>query len=249
MKCIVINLARATGRRQAMIEQLQILDMEFEILTAKDWRELTEQDYASVDSATRERQGRTTLTSGMVACAISHRWAFEGLLSGNGDMAAIVEDDVTVSPDFKQLLDTVENSGIDFDVIFLHRSKWGNAFLPLERIGNFRLGLIKYSDWGTAGYIITRNAVERYLERVPKIVHQIDHSLYAYWDHGLNIFSLDPPVVFHGNQSGDHSFLQETRTPRYRRSIASLVKRFRTELVEGFKRRRIYQERARRSLD
>ena len=131
MKCIVINLTRATARRQAIAEQLRTLDVEFEVLTATDWQELTEHDFASVDSATRERQGRATPTSGMIACAISHRRAFEGLLSGDGDMAAIVEDDVTVSPDFKQFIEAVENADIDFDVVFLHRSKSEDTFLPL----------------------------------------------------------------------------------------------------------------------
>ena len=245
MRCIVINLARAAARRQAITEQLRALDMEFEILNAKDWQELTEHDYASVDAVARERQGRRALSSGMIACAISHRWAFEELLSGEADMAVIVEDDVTLSLDFKQFLGVVENTGVDFDVIFLHRNKPENTFLPVERIGKRRLGLVKYSDWGAMGYIITRNAVQRYFERVPKIVHQIDHSLYAYWEHGLKIFSLDSPVVHHGNQSGSHSYRQEIRTVRRYRPVTELAKRLRTELREGFRERRIFKERIR----
>ena len=97
MRCIEINLARATARRQAIAEQLRALDMEVEILNAEDWQELTEQDYASVDTVARERQGRRALSSGMIAGAISHRRAFEGLLSGEADLAVTVEDDVTLS--------------------------------------------------------------------------------------------------------------------------------------------------------
>ena len=58
MRCIVISLARAMARRRTMIDQLQFLDIEFEILSAKDWQQLTEQDYALVDTETREQQGR-----------------------------------------------------------------------------------------------------------------------------------------------------------------------------------------------
>ena len=164
MRCIVINLARAAARRQAITEQLRALDMEFEILNAKDWQELTEHDYASVDAVARERQGRRALSSGMIACAISHRWAFEELLSGEADMAVIVEDDVTLSPDFKQFLGVVENTGVDFDVIFLHRNKPENTFLPVERIGKRRLGLVKLGiriggQWDTSSPGTPSNAI------------------------------------------------------------------------------------------
>ena len=249
MRCVVVSLARATARRHAMNRQFQTLDIEPEILIAKDWQELTEQDYALVDTETREQQGRKALSSGMIACAISHRQALEGLVSNETDMMVVVEDDVTLSADFKHFLDVVEDRDIDFDVIFLHRCKSRNAFATIERIGDCRLGLVRYSDWGAMGYIITRNAAQRFLERVPRIVHQIDHSLHAYWEHGLNTFSLDPPVVHHGNQSGIHSFRQEVQPTRHSRSLTALVKRLRTELTEDLRRRRIYRKRVRRSLN
>ena len=239
------------ARRSALgpHRQLQTLDIEPEILSAKDWQELTEQDYALVDTQTREQQGRKALSSGMIACAISHRQALEGLVSSETDMMVVVEDDVTLSADFKHFLDVVEDRNIDFDVIFLHRCKSRNAFATIERIGDYRLGLVRYSDWGAMGYIITRNAAQRFLERVPRIVHQIDHSLRAYWEHGLNTLSLDPPVVHHGNQSGTHSFRQEVQPTRHSRSLTALVKRLRTELTEDLRRRRIYRKRVRRSLN
>lgn len=249
MRCVVVSLARATARRHAMNQQLQSLDIEPKILSAKDWQELTEQDYALVDTETREQQGRKALSSGMIACAISHRQALEGLVSSETDMMVVVEDDVTLSADFKHFLDVVENRDIDFDVIFLHRCKSRNAFATIECIVDYRLGLVRYSDWGTMGYIITRNAAQRFLERVPRIVHQIDHSLHAYWEHGLNTVSLDPPVVHHGNQSGTHSIRQEVQPTRLSRSLTALVKRLRTELTEDLRRRRIYRKRVRRSLN
>lgn len=249
MRCVVINLVRATARRQAMVEQLQAHGVDFEILNATDWQELTEQDFASVDTITRERQGRRALSKAMIACAISHRRAFERLVSCGEEMMVVLEDDVTLSADFRHLLALVESRNIDFDMIFLLRQKSKNAFLPVKHVGEYRLGLVRYSDYGTVGYIVTRNAAQRYLELTPKIVHQIDHSLHAYWEHGLNIFSLEPPVVHHGNQSGEHSFLQEVQSPRHHRSITSRINRVQTELTERFRKQRMYRERVRELLD
>ena len=39
-------------------------------------------------------------------------------------------------------------------------------------MGQYRLGIVKFSDWGTQGYIITRRAAQRYFEYYPKIVYR-----------------------------------------------------------------------------
>ena len=249
MKCIVVNLDRAAARRKAMVEQLQSLHMQFEILKAKDWKELTERDYASIDTATRERQGRRPLSRSMIACSISHRRVLAELAAGGADMVAILEDDVTLSSDFGSILLVLENTDINFDIIFLHRNKLENTFTPIERIGKHGLGLIKYSDWGAMGYVITRSAAQRYFECFPKIVHQFDHSLHAYWEHGLKSFSLDPPILHHGIQSERYSFLQETSVAMHSRSLGSLIRRVRTELLDDLQRRRVYRQRTRRKCN
>ena len=75
MQVLCINLARASDRRAAMIEQFRRLGMEFEIFSATDWQDLDEADFALVDAETRRRQGRRPLSDGMIACALSHRRA------------------------------------------------------------------------------------------------------------------------------------------------------------------------------
>ena len=245
MKIIVINLARAVARRQAMAEMLRSLGMEFEILEATDWKELTEQDCLLVDTATRERQGQKPLSKSMIATVISHRRALVQLLEGEDEMAVILEDDVTILPDFKDVLATVERSEIDFDVVFLHRGRLRNTFVPLKRIGQYRLGIVKFSDWGNQGYIITRRAARHYFSYYPKIVYRSDHSLHAYWENGLDTFSLDPPVVRHENQAGPYSFINEAKIDGSSRSVAARARRLRTELTKEFQRRRAFGRRVR----
>ena len=245
MKIIVINLARAVDRRQAMTEMLLSLGMEFEILEATDWKELTEQDCSLVDTATRERQGQKPLSKSMIATVISHRRALVQLLESEDEMVVILEDDVTILPEFKDVLATVERSEIDFDVIFLHRGRSRNTFVPLKGIGRYRLGIVKFSDWGNQGYIITRKAAQHYFEHYPKVVYRSDHSLHAYWENGLEIFSLDPPVVYHENQAGPYSFINEAKIDGRFRSVAARARRLRTELTKEFQRRRVFGRRVR----
>ena len=249
MKIIVINLARAVDRRQAMTEMLLSLGMEFKILEATDWKELTEQDCSLVDTATRERQGQKPLSKSMIAAVTSHRRALAELIASEDEMAVIFEDDVTILPEVKDVLALVESSEIDFDVIFLHRGRSRNTFVPLKRIGRYRLGIVKFSDWGTQGYIITRNAAQLYFGHYPKIVYRSDHSLHAYWENGLKTFSLDPPVVHHDNQSGPHSFLDEVKIDGRSRPVAARARRLRTELTKEFQRRRAFGRRVREAFD
>ena len=251
MKVIVINLARAVARRQAMTEILGSLDMEFEILEATDWKDLTEQECSLVNTAERERQGQKSLSKSMIAAVTSHRRAPTQLISSEDEMAVILEDDVTISPEFKTVLALAghSGSGADFDVIFQHRGRSRNAFVPLKRMGNYPLGMVRFSDWGTQGYIVTRKAAQAYFKYYPKILYRSDHSLHAFWENGLETFSLDPPVVFHENQSGPHSYLGEVKVDGRSRSAMARARRLRTEIAKEFHRRRAFKRRLRKALD
>ncbi len=229
MKCIVINLPRAETRREAMRSQFGALGIEFEILDATDWRDLDEQDWALVDRESRDREGRRPLSDGMIACHLSHRKALEGVAAGEDELAAVFEDDVTLAPGIGGALDALARlyaSGWEFDFVFLHRHNTDKPFAPLKRVDSgIRLGITKFSDWGTQSYVVSKKGASRLLERFPKIVNRTDHTLHAYWENGLNVFSLETPVVFDGNEAGGHSFLQEAKSTRPRRNFWKLPSR------------------------
>ena len=240
MKCIVINLPRAKERREAMYRQFDALDMEFEIFDAIDWRELSEQDWMLVDRKSRDMEGRRPLSEGMVACHLSHRKALESVALGDDELVAIFEDDVTLAPeigDVLQALVRLYSSGWEFDFVFLHRHSKDKPFAPLKRVDSgIRLGITRFSDWGTQSYVVSKKGASRLLERFPKIVNRTDHTLHAYWETGLNVFSLETPVVFDGNEAGGHSFLQETKSSRPSRNFWKLGRRvlsnFREEVLK-----------------
>ena len=75
MKCIVINLPCAEKRRQAVSRQFEAVGLEFEILEAIDWRDLSGEDWALMDRKSRDREGRRSLSIGIIACHPSHRKA------------------------------------------------------------------------------------------------------------------------------------------------------------------------------
>ena len=241
IKCILINLPRAESRRKAMRKQFDALGVEYEIFDATDWRDMGEADWALVNRKSRDREGRRPLSDGMIACHLSHRKALEGVAAGDDKLAAVFEDDVTLAPEIGGALDALARlyaSGWEFDFVFLHRQSMGKTFVPLKKVnGNIRLGIIRFSNFETIGYAVLKIGARRFVQNYLKIVHQLDHTIHAYWETGLNVFSLETPVVFHGNKAGDHSFLREIKSSRPSRNFRKLEHRGRGNLrEEAFKR-------------
>ena len=129
MRILVINLARATDRRQKMTEQLESLGVAYEFLEATDGRCLTEADRALVDHERRKSISPYPLSDNETGCWISHRRAMENLLASNDSMLTIVEDDSILFPSFPRILEAIEQKAGSFDVIDLHRNfKNGEIF-------------------------------------------------------------------------------------------------------------------------
>ena len=249
MKCFVINLPRAEDRRRAMSRQFDALGTKFEIFDATDWRDLNEEDWALVDRISREMEGRRPLSDGMIACHLSHRKAMKSVAEGEDELTAIFEDDVTLAPEIGGALDALARlyaSGWEFDFVFLHRNSKDKTFAPLKRVdAGIRLGITKFSDWGAQGYVVSKKGASRFLNNCPRIVHQIDHTVHAYWETGLNVFSLETPVVFDGNEAGSHSFLQEAADSRPSRNLWKLGRRALSNLREEVLKRVCFSRKVR----
>ena len=253
MKCLIINLPRATARREAMIRQLNNLHIEFELLDAIDGRNLTKHDWTLVDKKSRDLEGRRPLSQGMVGCHLSHRKALEIVASGHDELVAIFEDDISLKTECVtvfQALTELYSSGWEFDFVFLHRNRPDKVWVPLKRVdAGIRLGITKFSDWGTQGYVVSKKGASRLLERYPKIIHRTDHTFHAYWEHRLSVFSLETPVVFHGNEAGAHSFLEETAYLRPNRNLLMLGHRVASHCREEILKRIFFFRRVRNRSD
>ena len=238
MRCILINLKRAKARREAMAAKLHDLGIDYEIMQATDWQRLTDEDWKWVDIMGREKQGRFPLPRGAIACAISHHRALTDMIENGDDMVAVFEDDIAISPELGQVLASIEHTDHEFDIIFLHWNRMDKAFIPVCRLCNHcRLGIVKFSDWGAQGYVITRKAALGFLKYFPRVVHHADHALHACWEHGLQTFTLDPPVVSRDNVLSKKSFLGESGKSERLRTPITVARRIRSILVEDIRKR------------
>ncbi len=200
MKCIVINLERSIDRRRLITEQFDSAGVEFEISKAKDRLDLSELDYEKY--ANRESNlmnWKHSSVPGALACWISHQQVWRACLEDETlDMVAIFEDDAFFEENFGRALNALESTDRSFDIVFLENRYPQKPFSPLIEIGDgFSLGLVKYGNMRAMGYVITRRAMQRLIDRFPRMTVQVDVIVHAPWLSDLVTYTLDPPVARH----------------------------------------------------
>ena len=232
MHCVIINLKRAKKRREYIISEFQSRNLEFEIFVAKDWKDLTQQDWQLLDEEPQKYYDMDRdWFAGALACWISHRQVWKSVLETNHDMVAIFEDDAILADNIKLALAKLEDwqkKESKFDIVFLINRNPNRRFFPIFAIGeNFNLGLIRYHTMGAVGYVITRPAMHALLNQFPTFNYGIDELMHLYtFKHKLKTFNLEPSVVSH-KADGQKSYTKETQVGinRHRNDRKSKLKR------------------------
>lgn len=248
MRVFVINLARAGARRSRMLQQFTELGLEVEFHEAVDGRHLTREQYAQVDRNSRRRMGLKPQADGSIANWLSQRRVMQEVAEDGPEVFAILEDDAVLSPDLPSVLAALEQRPFAFDIVKLNRRSPEKAFVSSMRLSTgHSVGRVRYHDFGCEGYVITREAARRFLAATPKMTWEIDQAINYYWENGLNILYLDPPVVFHGDH--DASQIEEGRALARQRHLRTtnpayvLWRRGIRSIAREFSRRREFQRR------
>ena len=194
VKIVVISLERAAERRRRIVSDLRALGLDFELRDAVDGRNVPPDCEALIDRAGSRRDGRP-IRMGSIANWLSQRQAFLDMVENGPEIMAVLEDDVEFAPEFPSVLDALEHAGEPFGIVFLHHGP-RRPFVPHARLETgHRLGWVRWSHFGSQGYVITRDAARRFLEKNPLVRTGIDRALARYWHHGLTTYSLRPAVV------------------------------------------------------
>ena len=211
MRIVLISLERASERRRRMSAEFARIGLDYEVWPAKDARTLTDSDREFVDRVGREQLGLHPVPDGSLACTLSERAAMDDLVRNGPEMMAVFEDDARFCAELPAVLQALERQPHMFDIVKLQRRNLRRPFIPTMPLHTgHRLGRVRFSDFGSEGYVITREAARLLLERIPRMVRDLDHELSYFWENGLNVLYLDPPVVREDRACG--SQIQETRS-------------------------------------
>lgn len=246
MRIVLINLERAKARREQMATEFARIGIDYEVWPARDARALTAADRGFVDQAARRRLGLYPIPDGSLANTLSQRAAMQSLIDNGPEMMAVFEDDARFDPALPEVLAELDQRGSLFDIVVLQRRNPGREFVPCTALPTgHTLGRVRFADYGSNGYVITREAARRFLERTPRMVREIDQALSRFWDNGLNVLYVHPPVVSHDRAL--ESQIEETRhesrlshRPARRRPVM-LARRLTAGVARNVRRRIVFR--------
>ena len=167
MKLFVINLKRATDRRNRITNLCKNLKLDFEIFTAIDGRELDE-DF--IRSNVYDYKN-CFLTRGEMGCALSHIGVYREIINRRLPYALIIEDDAVLDSrtvDFMSAFEKKPKNGI-----FLLTGDVEYAKNKKRKIGEFNVFPVSKAVRAT-GYIITLKTAQKMIDFLLPIRYEAD---------------------------------------------------------------------------
>ena len=107
MRCVIINLPRATDRLSEISREFHRLDLAYEVWPAIDGQKLTDSDRLFVDSKARNALGLYPVPDGSLANTLTQRAVWRNLIASNLEMMAIFEDDARPDHNLPFVLDAL----------------------------------------------------------------------------------------------------------------------------------------------
>ena len=162
-----------------MASEFARVGLEHELWPAVDSLALTGKDRDFVDLERRRRLGLYAIPDGSLANTLSQRAAMRDLVENGPNMMAVFEDDARFDPALPEVLAALEERSDLFDIVKLQRRNFRRAFIrTVPLTSEHWLGRVRFADFGSEGYVITRDAARRLLVRNP----------HADWSGRLNVF-------------------------------------------------------------
>ncbi len=171
---LLVNLERTRERRERMAAEFERVGLEARLWSAVDARTLTDADRAFIDLDRRRRLGLHPIPDGSLANTLSQRAAMEQLVRNGPEMMAVFEDDARFDPALPKVLAALERHYHLYDVVKLQRRNLRRPFVrTIPLTGEHWLGRVRFADFGSEGYVITRDGARRLLDRKPRLVFQL----------------------------------------------------------------------------
>jgi glycosyl transferase family 25 len=182
MRTFLINLARRPDRLAAMTAAAEALGLALSRLEALDAQAAA----GSLPDLFDDRGPLGEIPRGDKACFLSHRAAWQAFLAGSEPYAAVLEDDVILTPSAGRFLKDARWIPPGLDVVKLeHYGPAGQSVLlsdfrdvgPLSEKTQFRIARMHSRHTGAAAYILSRRAAEILLAE-SRFNLPVDHLLF-----------------------------------------------------------------------
>lgn len=192
-----INLDRDTQRRELLQQQFKALSLQGNRLEAIWWTSLTEEEQErSYSPELNARQYYQPLVNGEKGCYASHIKAWQQLLESEAPAMVVLEDDVQLLSGFGEAVQAIAQLEQAWDMIKLMGRPGREKISARQPLFNGH-DLIRYRRVPsfTAAYVISRTGAEKMLRTRVPFGRPIDIDLRFWWENGMRIEGVYPPVV------------------------------------------------------
>lgn len=223
---LLINLDRHPERLKNMRQQLDATGLPWERIPAIDGNKLENAPLLSNHRVSGEggysqelnqRHFVRALSMGERACFASHRLAWQHILDKGWDGAIILEDDITLSPDFAPLahaLATTQHRWEALKLMGFNRNRILSR-TPLDATRQWEIGDYLKAPSATCAQVITATAASRLLKATQHFGLPVDTAVQYHWQTGV-VFQAILPYPVHCAPLGEPSDLRGRRGERHR---------------------------------
>lgn len=209
----LINLDRATARREAALAQLAALGLAAEIVPAVDGATLTPAQLASYDRAGALAKSGRTLSVGEIGCYLSHVDCARRFLASGADHALVLEDDFSADADLPAFLDALADHLArrdDWDLVNLGNAakRFARVSAPIRTEGATRqLCLAHHFPVLTTALFWSRAGAQAFLANCFPILRPVDQMLKDWCIRSGRGLAMDAPPI---RDSGTESLIGQT---------------------------------------
>lgn len=193
-KIYLINLARSTDRLEACAKQLDAHDLSYERIDAVDGDNMQSSTISEVYDFNKSPYHKH-MTTGEIACYLSHVQTWQRIVDEKLDYAVVLEDDILLRDNIQQGLHLIASINEPWDLIKLAEApikRKVEHYIPMEE---FSLVTYNKVPIRTCAQVISLAGAKKLLANSSKVTRPIDVELQYWWESELCVFGLKPYTV------------------------------------------------------
>lgn len=172
----VINLKEAVERRLSISNQLNKLNLRFEIFEGIKGLDLSDKELEEKIDMAEVRKYPNWLTKGILGASLSHMGVYQRIANSEESLHLVLEDDVVLSKEIVSVLKAIEENSSYFEshLVLLYAINIHNR-IELSRdnsktISGYKFHKVENSGISGGGaYIVHKKTAINFLEKNPKI--------------------------------------------------------------------------------
>ena len=163
------------------------------------------------------------LSNGEKGCYASHIRAWKILLESDAEKIVVLEDDISLNDEFIKILDAIDKSDQEWDMIKLIGRERNEKIKSSENLLGTKK-LIRYNKIPscTTGYVLSRSGAKKLISSRIPFGRPIDIDLRFFWENDLKILGVHPAAI----SLADSSTQSSIWTTREKNSFRERMKKF-----------------------